>query len=473
MSFYLLSLVRPFVPILPDVKSPGRQIYFQEKLVWTMIALLIFLVSSQVPLFGIMSSDTADPLYWMRMMMASSRGTLMDIGISPILSSSMIIQGLCSSGILVVDYNVKEDKILYHALQKLLALIITLGQAVVQVMTGFYGNPKSLGFSVCFILVAQLIFSGIIVILLDEMLSKGYGMGSGVNLFIAANVCESIVWKALSPKVFNTARGIEFEGSLVNFVHLLFTRKNKINAIYESFFRQNLPNLFSLASTVLIFFVVIYLYGMRVELPIESTTTKGQVGRWPIKLFYASTSPIFFQNYVISYTSIISKFLFNKFPNFLLVRLLGVWEMNVYRKVVPISGICYYIFPPDNLLVALQKPFYFTVYLTIMVLFSAFFSRAYIDFNDLNEASVAKQIKNQKMTLKGVREQNMVESLSKYIPTAAFLGGLIIGTICVFSNILDTIGSGTNIILAVGIMWQYFEAFSKETMKKGGVVFAG
>ncbi|KAM0686334.1 translocon subunit [Conglomerata obtusa] len=471
MSYRLLSLVRPFVPILPDVKSPGRQIYFQEKLVWTFIALLIFLVSSQVPLFGIMSSDTADPLYWMRMMMASNRGTLMDLGISPIITSNMIIQALNNSGILEVDHSVKEDRILYQAAQKLLALVMTLGQAVVQVMTGFYGNPKSLGFSVCFLLVAQLMFSGIIIILLDEMLSKGYGMGSGVNLFIATNVCENIVWKALSPKVYNTARGIEFEGSIINFVHLIFTRKNKFNAVYESFFRQNLPNLYALFSTVLIFCVVIYFHGMRVELPLESTTVKGQAGRWPIKLFYSSTTPIIVQSYVVSHTSTISKFLFDRFPNFLLVRLLGVWEMNVHRRTVPISGLCYYIYPPENLISGLQRPFYFTIYLAFMLLSSAFISRAWIDLNDINQKSVAKQIKNQKMTLKGVREQNVAEHLGKYIPTAAFLGGLIVGFICVFSNVLDTIGSGTNIILAVSIVWQYFEAFTKETMKKGGAVF--
>lgn len=471
MSYHILSFVKPFVPILPDVKSPGRQIYFQEKLVWTFIALLIYLVSSQVPLFGIMSSDTADPLYWMRMMMASNRGTLMDLGISPIITSGMILQALCNSGFLEVNHKIKEDRILYQAAQKLLALVMTLGQAVVQVMTGFYGNPKSLGFSVGFILVAQLMFSGIIVILLDEMLSKGYGMGSGVNLFIATNVCENIIWKALSPKVYNTARGIEFEGSLINFVHLLFTRKNKFNAIYESFFRQNLPNLYTLLTTFLIFGIVIYFHGMRVELPIESTTIKGQTGRWPIKLFYSSTTPIIVQSYIVSHTSTISKFLYDKFPSFLLVRMLGVWEMNVHRRSVPISGLCYYIYPPDNLLVALTRPFYFAVYLSFMLLSSAFLSRAWIDLNDINQESVAKQLKSQKMTIKGVREQNVADHLGKYIPTAAFLGGLIIGSICVFSSILDTIGSGTNIILAVGIIWQYFEAFTKETMKKGGAIF--
>ena len=41
--------------------------------------------------------------------------------------------------------------------------------------------------------------AGIIVICLDEMLQKGYGLGSGISLFIATNICENIIWKAFSP----------------------------------------------------------------------------------------------------------------------------------------------------------------------------------------------------------------------------------------------------------------------------------
>ena len=35
--------------------------------------------------------------------------------------------------------------------------------------------------------------------LLDDMMSKGYGLGSGISLFIATNICETILWKCLSP----------------------------------------------------------------------------------------------------------------------------------------------------------------------------------------------------------------------------------------------------------------------------------
>jgi protein transport protein SEC61 subunit alpha len=69
---------------------------------------------------------------------------------------------------------------------------------------------------------------GIIVICLDELLEKGYGIGSGISLFIATNVCESIIWKAFSPYTIASARGTEFEGSVIALFHLLFTRRDKV-----------------------------------------------------------------------------------------------------------------------------------------------------------------------------------------------------------------------------------------------------
>jgi len=45
-------------------------------------------------------TDTSDPLYWLRMMMASNRGTLMELGITPIITSGMVFQvGLVEVGV--------------------------------------------------------------------------------------------------------------------------------------------------------------------------------------------------------------------------------------------------------------------------------------------------------------------------------------------------------------------------------------
>ena len=74
----------------------------------------------------------------------------------------------------------------------------------------------------------QLFLAGILVICLDEMLQHGYGLGSGISLFIATNICESIIWKAFSPYTVSSPRGVEFEGAIIALFHLLLTRGDKV-----------------------------------------------------------------------------------------------------------------------------------------------------------------------------------------------------------------------------------------------------
>ena len=85
-------------------------------------------------------------------------------------------------------------------------MIITLGQSIVYVMSGMYGQPSELGVVICVIIVLQLVVAGLVVLLLDELLQKGYGLGSGISLFIATNICETIVWKSFSPATINTGK---------------------------------------------------------------------------------------------------------------------------------------------------------------------------------------------------------------------------------------------------------------------------
>ena len=171
------------------------------------------------------------------------------------------------------------------------ALIISIGQATVYVLTGLYGTPASLGAGICLLLIIQLVAAALIVILLDELLQKGYGLGSGISLFIATNICESIVWKAFSPTTVNTGRGPEFEGAVVSLFHLLFTWNDKGRALREAFWRERLPNIMNLVATIAVFAVVIYLQGFRIEIPVKSNRFRGQRGSYPVKLFYASTCP--------------------------------------------------------------------------------------------------------------------------------------------------------------------------------------
>ena len=225
---------------------------------WTVITLFIFLVCCQIPLYGIKSSSSSDPFYWMRVILASNRGTLMELGISPIVTSGLVMQLLAGSRIISVDQGNKEDRELFQGAQKLFGIIITIGQANAYVLSGMYGDVKEIGAGNALLIIIQLFFAGIIVLILDELLQKGYGLGSGISLFIATNICENIIWKAFSPTTINTGRGTEFEGAIIALFHLLLTRNDKLRALKEAFYRQNLPNCFNLLATALVFLVVIY-----------------------------------------------------------------------------------------------------------------------------------------------------------------------------------------------------------------------
>lgn len=117
-------------------------------------------------------------------------------------------------------------------------------------------------------------------------MSKGYGIGSGISLFIATNICETIVWKAFSPTTINTGRGIEFEGAVIALFYLLATRNDKVRALREAFYRDSLPNITNLMATVAVFAIVIYFQGFRVDIPVKSRTNRGVQGSYPIKVFF-------------------------------------------------------------------------------------------------------------------------------------------------------------------------------------------
>jgi protein transport protein SEC61 subunit alpha len=452
------------MPFLPDVAQPEKKVPFKEKMLWTSITLFIFLVCCQIPLYGIRSNKSSDPFYWMRVILASNRGTLMELGISPIVTSGMVMQLLAGSHIIEVDQGLKKDRNLFNGAQKLLGIIITISEAVAYVASGMYGDVKDIGYVSAFLIVFQLFCAGIIVIVLDELLQKGYGLGSGISLFIATNICENIVWKCFSPTTINTGRGTEFEGAIIALFHLLITRSDKIRALKEAFYRQNLPNLTSLLATIFVFGVVIYFQGFKVELPVKSTKYRGQQGNYPIKLFYTSNIPIILQTALVSNLYFFSQILYKRFPNNLLVNLLGVWQtIEGSSQSIPIGGIAYYVSPPTSLIDILHDPFHAIFYLSFILTACALFSKTWIEVSGSSAKDVARQLQDQQMELRGHRSTSMVKELNRYIPTAAAFGGLCIGFLTVVADFLGAIGSGTGILLAVTIIYQYFEIFVKET----------
>merc|ERR1712209_309698 len=395
---------------------------------------------------------SADPFYWIRVILASNRGTLMELGISPIVTSGLIMQLLAGAKLIEVGDTPKE-RALFSGAQKLFGMVITVGQAIVYVVSGMYGDVKDLGAGNAILIIIQLFFAGIIVIMLDELLQKGYGLGSGISLFIATNICESIVWKSFSPATINTGKGTEFEGAVIALFHLLATRQDKVRALREAFYRQNLPNLMNLFATVLIFGVVIYFQGFRVDLPIKSARYRGQYSSYPIKLFYTSNIPIILQSALVSNLYVISQMLATKFSGNFLINLLGVWADAGGGRAYPVGGLCYYLSPPETLGHIVEDPIHALLYIVFMLGSCAFFSKTWIDVSGSSAKDVAKQLREQQMVMRGHRETSMIHELNRYIPTAAAFGGLCIGALSVSADFLGAIGSGTGILLAVTIIY--------------------
>jgi len=462
-KFRLLNLVKPCMCVLPEVSAPDRRVPMREKILWTAISLFVFLVCCQIPLYGIMTNKSADPFYWMRVILASNRGTLMELGISPIVTSGMVMQLLAGSRIIDVDQSLKEDRMLFSGAQKLFGMLITMGEAVAYVVSGMYGDVKDLGTGNAILIIIQLFFAGVIVIILDELLQKGYGLGSGISLFIATNICENIVWKAFSPSTMNTGKGMEFEGAIVALFHMLFAKSDKVTALKEAFYRQNAPNITSLFATVLVFFVVIYFQGFRVDLAVKNQKVRGQMGTYPIKLFYTSNTPIILQTALVSNLYFFSQLLYKRFKGNMLVNLVGQWQEVEYSgQSIPVGGIAYYISPPHSFTDIWEDPIHAVLYVTFVVSSCALFSRTWIDVSGSSARDVAKQLRDQQMMMPGYRDSDLPRVLNRYIPTAAAFGGACIGGLTIVADFLGAIGSGTGILLAVTIIYQYFEIVYKE-----------
>ncbi|GAU31215.1 hypothetical protein TSUD_210720 [Trifolium subterraneum] len=385
-GFRVLHLVRPFLSFLPEVQTADRKVPFREKVIYTVISLFIFLVCSQLPLYGIHSTTGADPFYWMRVILASNRGTVMELGITPIVTSGLVMQLLAGSKIIEVDNNVREDRALLNGAQKLLGILIAVGEAVAYVLSGMYGSVGQLGVGNAILIIVQLFFAGIIVICLDELLQKGYGLG------------------------------------------------------------------------------------FRVVLPVRSKNARGQQGSYPIKLFYTSNMPIILQSALVSNLYFISQLLHRKYSGNFIVNLLGKWKESEYGggHSIPVGGIAYYITAPSSLADMAANPFHALFYLVFMLSACALFSKTWIEVSGSSARDVAKQLKEQQMVMPGHRESNLQKELNRYIPTAAAFGGMCIGALTVLADFMGAIGSGTGILLAVTIIYQYFETFEKERASELG-----
>ena len=389
----------------------------------------------------------------------------MELGVSPLVTTGMVMQLLAGSKILEVNMDNKEDRVLFTGAQKVVALLVTLVEAAAYVMSGMYGDISAIGTGNALLIVGQLFFAGLILLMLDELLQKGYGLGSGLSLFIASHISETIVWKAFSPTSINTGRGTEFEGAIFAFFHLIYVRGNKLQAIREALYRQNLPNITNLMATCLIFALCIYMQSWRVNLTVKYQKYRGTEGKYPIKLFYTSNMPIILQTALVSNIYFVSQMLYNQSPNSPFFKLFGEWsvtENGPLAHSVPIGGLAYYVSPPVSLSDMFYDPFHALFYLVFTLTACAIFGRTWTEVSGTSVRDVARQMREKQVVMKGHRDTATAKVLNRYIPIAAALGGICIGLLTVVADYMGAIGSGTGILLCVTIIYDFYEALMKE-----------
>merc|ERR1711972_509136 len=246
----------------------------------------------------------------------------------------------------------------------------------------------------------------------------------------------------------------EFEGAVIALSHLLWARSEKVMALKEAFYRQNAPNITSLFATVLVFFVVIYFQGFRVDIAVKYQKLRGQMGSYPIKLFYTSNIPIILQTALVSNLYFFSQLLYKRFKSNMIVNMLGQWqEVEMTGQSIPVGGLVYYLSPPTSFMDIWDDPIHALLYVAFVLSSCAIFSKLWIDVSGSSARDVAKQLRDQQMMMPGYRDSDLPRVLNRYIPTAAAFGGACIGALTIVADFLGAVGSGTGILLAVTIIY--------------------
>src|SRR4030066_1725733 len=142
MAGRFLSLFRPLARILPEIKVPERKVSFNEKIFWTALVLIVYLIMSEIPLYGI-SGDVQDSFGQLRVLFASNRGTLMELGIGPIVTAGLILQLLVGSAIIQCDMGDPEDRGLFTVASKFFSILLTGIPASAYIISGMYGSIAS------------------------------------------------------------------------------------------------------------------------------------------------------------------------------------------------------------------------------------------------------------------------------------------------------------------------------------------
>jgi len=475
MTGKFLKFFSPFIRAMPEIKNPQREVSFKEKFIWTAVVLIVYLIMSNIPLYGIQMKESTDYFYWLRVILASKRGTLTELGIGPIVTSGLIMQLLLGSKIIKVDMADPYDRALFSGSQKVLAVFLTIFNIIAYLFGGAFGNLSDIGIQGGFFIFFQLIFSGIVILLLDELLQKGWGLGSGVSLFIAAGVAGQIFWNTFS--FIEGPDGIP-RGIIIAFFSVLFDGDPNTN-LGDIVIRQQLPSLLGIVTTVVILVVVVWFESTRVEIPLTYRGYRGYKGKYPMKLLYVSNIPVilvnalyanvlFFGQLVAGPDSAMRASNGGLIPDFW-INLLGEFDTQsagtgMGGQLIPIRGLIWLITPPLGIDQLVSDPFRAVFYLIIFIGLCIMLGRVWVEVSGLSPRDIAGQIIDSQMQVPGFRSSERIieRILKRYIPTLIIINGILIAVLSFFADSLGALTSGTGLLISIGIIHQYGETLAKE-----------
>ncbi len=458
-----MSIWQTIISNLPEVEGPSQKtLSFREKLKWTAIVLVIFFTLGLLPLFGL-GINALQRFETLSIILGAEFGSLISLGIGPIVTASIVLQLLNGSGIWKFDLTTPDGKRTFQGTQKFLAIFFIIFEATIYVFMGglapaeqFQGTP--LHFQLQLILVFQLFLGGVLILFLDEVVSK-WGFGSGISLFIAAGVSKSIFVQAFNWRLgqggvagitYSSGRVIEFFQSLA--AGDVTTALLAISAIFF---------------TILVFVIAVYVQAMKVEIPLSFGMVRGHGIRWPLSFVYTSNIPVILVAALIANFQLWGRLLQNtSFP------LLGKFSTSTGQ---PISGFVYWLQGPDLVSSIIQQHTLFIgitpylqalVYLLFFVVGSVIFSIFWVQTAGMDARSQAQQMISSGLQIPGFRKDERVleRLLNRYIWPLTIMGGIAVGFLAALADLTGALSSGTGILLTVMIVYRLYEDIARQHM---------
>ncbi|ADQ66638.1 preprotein translocase subunit SecY [Halogeometricum borinquense DSM 11551] len=467
----------PVLTRMPAVARPEGHVPFRRKLGWTAGILVMYFFLTNVTMFGLQTQGPGGDFYGQfRSILAGQQGSILQLGIGPIVTASIVLQLLGGADLLGLDTDDPRDQILYQGLQKLLVVVMICLTGLPMVFAGGFlpadqQVAQSLGVGVGgvkTIIFAQMFVGGILILFMDEIVSK-WGVGSGVGLFIIAGVSQQLVaglfsWQALGgtsgffPTWFGIITGAAEIGSPLS-----------PGGLSDIFLGQG--QLLALLTTLFIFGIVVYAESVRIEVPLSHSRVKGARGRFPVKLIYASVLPMILVRALQANIQFLGQIL-NNWTG------LPAW-LGTYSDGAVTGGLFYYLAPIQSradwmwfLGYTSQDPAQILlrvlIDLAFMIVGGAVFAIFWVETTGMGPESTAEQIQNSGMQIPGFRRNPQIieQVMERYIPQVTVIGGALVGLLAVMANMLGTIGSvsGTGLLLTVSITYKLYEEIAEEQL---------